>query len=218
MYKRSDAGLTIIEVMMIGIVAAIAISLVIPRLRAARIVHNEELALTIVPRILAAEASWKGESGKTLRAEDEPSLRFAYLDELVETSLLDVPEGRLEGGRLIANGYVFEIVLFEKPQESRVPIERNPTDLVRVDPDRYLLLAWPEVYGQSGVRFFAADGQAIFHSSNSLHRYEGTGSRAPSGTAPLIEDQSQWLGHGKGQDDQFWGPMALAEELTSTSE
>lgn len=224
MMKRSEAGLTIIEVMMLGIVAAIAISLVIPRLRASRIVHNEEIAIAHFHQILEAQERWADEIGltvgdssktsetsRTVGNGDEgtgPLHRYAYLDELVERGLLDLSNGRLEGGRLVTDGYVFEVFLFDR---MRLPVDREAAGFARVDADRYLLMAWPARYGSSGIRAFAGFRSDVYHSSNSLHRYQGLGSQTPTGRAPLMpqEDESalDWLGFGQGADQQLWGPL-----------
>ncbi len=217
MSNRSEAGLTIIEIMMLGIVAAIAISLVIPRLRASRILHNEEIAIRTFGQILEAERRW-GEQlavkpSSTLdetpdsEAGSDSGPRFAYLDELIEAGLLDLPECREAESRIIADGYVFEVFLFDR---NRVPIDRNSSDVSRVDPDRYLLMAWPMSYGDSGVRAFAGFDSELLHSSNSLHRYQGLTGRVPTGGAPLMRHpgvELAWLGFGQGRDHQLWGPL-----------
>ena len=200
-------GFTLLEAMILAVAVVIGISLVVPGLQAARMTANERDCRMFLRQLGQAEEE-AARDGVFDRNQDATG-EFGFLEELLQSERFGGEDIVFKDRGVFArHGYLFRIVL---PDAQNMPVQVREAE--RVDPEsaesEWLVLAWPETYGWSGIRCFALNQRLMLvQTDNVLRTYSGM-ERAPHPLAPFLDDRSGMAGElvtfgGQGYDGQLW--------------
>lgn len=157
--RRSERGITLVEVAVVLMVIAVASLFAVPYFQSARILGNEEEALRVLRAVSAAQSAFH---------QKNDGATYALLPELVgetlrrgvtaDVRLLSLPGlKRIDASFLQYRGYQFGVYL---------PTAKGGTWLARgVDSRKaassYVAYAWPVNHGYSGRMIFAVDETGV---------------------------------------------------------
>jgi hypothetical protein len=218
--------------MIIVSIIAVVGAITIPRLRSPRLQANEQAAITMLERVIAAQRFVKDQS--LIDSNNDGTGEYGYFQELTgmrntridtnadsiadeESNVAVVPPAFagsvfIDGhGRVLRSGYLFPMVLPDRVDEfqgERHTGASYPPVSAVLSGNNWACLAWPVSFGESGRRaFFVNQTGRILECDNDVSRY--TGSRTVPSPRSALKPGGYYMTsslaiNSTGQDGNYW--------------
>ncbi|MBL8694864.1 MAG: type II secretion system protein [Planctomycetes bacterium] len=175
--RRRARAFSFVEILIALAIVLVLAGLAVPILRGMTLAANGQSAVEALKAIRDFQVAFKE---KGLETGVGGVARFGTFRELMASGFaLEDAEQRDSGRALLRHGYLFRMYFATKT--GGLILDPAGPDILD-SRDGFVLYAWPEIYGTSGVSCFALDpagrlrvlpGGGVLESRNLAHRYSG---------------------------------------------